>query len=70
MSALSGFGMAYAGVPASAGSVALSAAPVRKEFPETWLWQAIAPERWDLLLARCLLVLFYRFHIVYSHGLV
>ncbi|XP_035781239.1 CD109 antigen-like isoform X6 [Anopheles albimanus] len=44
VSALSGFGMAYAGVPASAGSVAQSAAPVRKEFPETWLWQAIAPE--------------------------
>lgn len=25
-------------------------APVRKEFPETWLWQTIAPKRLDLVL--------------------
>uniref|UniRef100_A0A2M4A166 CD109 antigen n=2 Tax=Anopheles triannulatus TaxID=58253 RepID=A0A2M4A166_9DIPT len=51
VSALSGGGgMVLAGVPASAGSVAPQyepAAPVRKEFPETWLWQSIAAERFS-----------------------
>uniref|UniRef100_A0A2M4B9C0 CD109 antigen n=2 Tax=Anopheles marajoara TaxID=58244 RepID=A0A2M4B9C0_9DIPT len=44
VSALSGFGAAVYSAPAAAGSVALPAAPVRKEFPETWLWQTIAPK--------------------------
>ncbi|XP_049537267.1 CD109 antigen-like isoform X6 [Anopheles darlingi] len=49
VSALAGFGMSLDSVPGppgapgvAAGSVALPA--VRKEFPETWLWQTIAPK--------------------------
>lgn len=31
------------------------AAPVRKKFPETWLWQAIAPKRLDLIMKNLLI---------------
>lgn len=53
--AIAAAGIGLAGVSAEGFVGAKSSAPtapVRKEFPETWLWQTIASERWtDKLFA-------------------